>query len=70
MPLPTAERALLDERRRLTRDEALAVANLPLDELPSLAASGCRSGGVPVGLGPLDDGPGELDQQWIVGHGS
>ena len=41
-----------------------------LDELPLLAASGCRSGGVPVGLGPLDDGPGELDQQWIVGHGS
>ena len=38
MPLPTAERALLDERRRLTRDEALAVANLPLDELPSLIA--------------------------------
>jgi biotin synthase len=38
MPLQTAERALLDERRRLTRDEALAVARLPLDELPSLVA--------------------------------
>jgi biotin synthase len=38
MPLATAERALLEERRRLTRDEALAVAHLPLDELPSLIA--------------------------------
>ena len=38
MPLATAERALLTERRRLTRDEALAVAHLPLDELPSLIA--------------------------------
>jgi biotin synthase len=38
MPLQTAERALLEERRRLTRDEALAVARLPLDELPSLIA--------------------------------
>src|SRR5215831_9178206 len=42
MPLPialaTAERALLEERRHLTRDEALAVAALPLDELPSLVA--------------------------------
>ena len=38
MPLPTAERALLEERRHLTRDEALAVARLPLDELPSLIA--------------------------------
>src|SRR3954447_5280579 len=38
MPLATAERALLQERRRLTRDEALAVAALPLDELPSLIA--------------------------------
>src|SRR5215471_12083903 len=36
LPLVTAERALLEERRRLTRDEALAVARLPLDELPSL----------------------------------
>jgi biotin synthase len=36
--LPTAERALLDERRHLTRDEALAVAHLPLDDLPSLIA--------------------------------
>jgi biotin synthase len=38
MPLATAERALLTERRHLTRDEALAVAHLPLDELPSLIA--------------------------------
>jgi biotin synthase len=38
MPLANAERALLDERRHLTRDEALAVARLPLDELPSLIA--------------------------------
>src|SRR6516165_8243869 len=38
MPLATAERALLDERRLLTRDEALAVAALPLDDLPSLVA--------------------------------
>jgi biotin synthase len=42
MPLPqalaTAEHALLDERRQLTRDEALAVAALPLDDLPSLVA--------------------------------
>jgi biotin synthase len=38
MPLATAERVLLDERRRLTRTEALAVARLPLDELPSLVA--------------------------------
>ena len=37
-PLAIAERALLDERRRLTRAEALAVAHLPLDELPSLIA--------------------------------
>src|SRR5207248_8628173 len=38
MPLSVAARALLDERRHLTRDEALAVADLPLDELPSLIA--------------------------------
>ena len=38
MPLVAAERALLDERRPLTRDEALAVARLPLDELPALIA--------------------------------
>jgi biotin synthase len=38
MPLSVAARALLDERRHLTRDEALAVAHLPLDELPSLIA--------------------------------
>jgi biotin synthase len=37
-PLAVAERALLEERRRLTRDEALAVAELSLDELPSLIA--------------------------------
>ena len=38
MPLATAERALLDERRRLTHAEALAVAHVPIDELPSLIA--------------------------------
>lgn len=38
MPLATAERALLDERRALTRDEVLAVAARPLDELPDLIA--------------------------------
>jgi biotin synthase len=38
MPLAKAERALLDEGRRLTHDEAMAVARLPLDELPSLVA--------------------------------
>jgi biotin synthase len=38
MPLQIAEAALLHDRRRLTRDEALAVAQLPLDELPSLIA--------------------------------
>ena len=38
MPLAAAERALLDERRTLTRDEALAVARLPLDDLPALIA--------------------------------
>ena len=38
MPLQTAERALLEERRRLTKEEALAVAQLPLDDLPSLVA--------------------------------
>ncbi|MCU1430654.1 MAG: biotin synthase [Actinomycetia bacterium] len=38
MPLAAAEHALLTERRPLTRDEALAVAALPLDELPSLVA--------------------------------
>ena len=36
--LQTAEQALLDERRHLTRAEALGVAGLPLDELPSLIA--------------------------------
>ena len=36
--LQVAERALLDERRPLTRDEVLAVAALPLDELPDLVA--------------------------------
>ena len=38
MPLATAERALLEERRTLTREEAMAVARLPLDELPALVA--------------------------------
>jgi biotin synthase len=38
MPLQTAEHALLRDRRRLTRAEALAVAHIPLDELPSLIA--------------------------------
>jgi biotin synthase len=37
-PLDVASRALLDERRRLTRSEAAGVAALPLDELPSLIA--------------------------------
>ena len=36
--LDRAERALLDERRRLTRDEVLAIARAPLDELPALVA--------------------------------
>ena len=36
MPLAAAEHALLVERRPITRDEALAVAQLPLDELPAL----------------------------------
>ena len=36
--LLVAETALLDERRPLTRDEVLAVAALPLDELPDLVA--------------------------------
>jgi len=38
VPLATAERALLEERRTLTREEAMAVARLPLDELPALVA--------------------------------
>src|SRR5947208_13533778 len=36
--LATAEHALLVESRPLTRDEALAVARRPLDDLPSLVA--------------------------------
>jgi biotin synthase len=36
--LARAETALLDERRPLTRDEVLAVAQAPLDELPDLVA--------------------------------
>jgi biotin synthase len=36
--LAAAEEALLVERRTLTRDEALAVAALPLDDLPALIA--------------------------------
>jgi biotin synthase len=38
MPLATAARALLDDRRPLTRDEVAAVATRPLDELPDLVA--------------------------------
>ncbi len=38
MPLETAARALLDERRPLTRSEVAAVAALPLDRLPDLVA--------------------------------
>ena len=38
MPLAAAERALLDEHRPLHRDEALALAHLPLDDLPALIA--------------------------------
>lgn len=38
MPLAAAERALLDERRPLTRDEVHAVAALPLEQLPDLVA--------------------------------
>src|SRR6476661_6403644 len=36
--LLVAETALLEDRRPLTRDEVLAVARLPLDELPDLVA--------------------------------
>jgi biotin synthase len=36
--LAAAERALLEEHRTLTRDEAMAVAMLPLDDLPDLIA--------------------------------
>ena len=36
--LATAERALLEERRPLTRDEVLAVAHEPLEMLPDLIA--------------------------------
>jgi biotin synthase len=38
MPLATAERALLEERRPITRAEVDALAALPLDELPDLVA--------------------------------
>ncbi|MBI2169413.1 MAG: biotin synthase BioB [Actinobacteria bacterium] len=38
MPLAAAERALLEERRPLTKEEVLAVARLPLDDLPDLIA--------------------------------
>ena len=38
MMLAAAEHALLEERRPLTRDEALAVARISLDELPALIA--------------------------------
>ena len=40
LPLVAAERALLEEHRKLTREEALAVAHLPLDELPSRDRTG------------------------------
>ena len=36
MPLAAAETALLEERRPITRREALGVAHLPLDSLPDL----------------------------------
>ena len=38
MPLADAARALLDERRPVTRDEVAAVAALPLDRLPDVVA--------------------------------
>jgi biotin synthase len=38
MPLTAAARALLEERRPLTRAEVGAVADLPLDDLPDLVA--------------------------------
>jgi biotin synthase len=38
VPLAAAERALLEERRPITRQEALALARLPLDDLPALVA--------------------------------
>jgi biotin synthase len=37
-PIAVAEHALLDERRPLTRDEVLAVAQLPLDRVTDLVA--------------------------------
>src|ERR1700738_3008774 len=42
MPLATAARALLDERRPLTRDEVAAVAALPLEQLPDVVARAHR----------------------------
>ncbi|MET0628366.1 MAG: biotin synthase BioB [Acidimicrobiia bacterium] len=36
--LERAERALLEEQRPLTREEVLAVANVPLDDLPAVVA--------------------------------
>src|SRR5215218_11393039 len=38
MPLAAAARALLDDRRPLTRDEVVAVAALPLEQLPDVVA--------------------------------
>src|SRR4029453_16191211 len=38
MPLAAAARALLDERRPLTRDEVAADADLPVDRLPDVVA--------------------------------
>src|SRR5215218_11114813 len=38
MPLAAAARALLDDRRPLTRDEVTAVAAVPLEQLPDVIA--------------------------------
>ena len=38
MPLAVAERALLEEKRLITKDEAMDVARLPLEQLPDLVA--------------------------------
>src|ERR1700738_5171345 len=42
MPLATAARALLDERRPLPRDEVAPVAALPLEQLPDVVARAHR----------------------------
>ncbi|HEX5588569.1 MAG TPA: biotin synthase BioB, partial [Acidimicrobiia bacterium] len=36
--LERAEQALLEDERPLTREEVLAVANVPLDDLPAVIA--------------------------------